>query len=158
MRPAEVAELASGDPEQVTIANARTIDLNLGLGDDVVNVAVGPAAVTVNGNGGNDRVNVTLSGSPAAVTPFDATKYAVTAKAEEIRVRNLLNHTNGIDGDFFWPDEVKGRNALKYYVAQLGAHCGTRVDPGEYVSYSNAGMLVAGRLLELPQHRQHVEP
>jgi CubicO group peptidase (beta-lactamase class C family) len=71
------------------------------------------------------------------------------AKAQEIRVRNLLNHTNGIDGDFFWPDEVKGRDALKYYVAQLGAHCGTLFDPGEYVSYSNAGMLVAGRLLEV---------
>ncbi len=74
---------------------------------------------------------------------------APPAKADEIRVRNLLNHTNGIDGDLFWPNEVKGRDALKYYVAQLGAHCGTLFDPGEYVSYSNAGMLVAGRLLEV---------
>ncbi|HLY29074.1 MAG TPA: serine hydrolase domain-containing protein [Aggregatilineales bacterium] len=71
------------------------------------------------------------------------------ANAQDIRVRNLLNHTNGIDGDFFWPDEVKGRDALKYYLAQLGAHCGTLFEPGEYASYSNAGMLVAGRLIEV---------
>ena len=71
------------------------------------------------------------------------------AKADEIRVRNLLNHTNGIDGDFFWPNEVKGRDALKYLVAELGTHCGTLFDPGEYVSYSNQGILVAGRLLEV---------
>jgi CubicO group peptidase (beta-lactamase class C family) len=63
-------------------------------------------------------------------------------------VRNLLNHTNGIDGDLFWPDLVKGRDALKYYLQEL-SQCSTLFDPGEYVSYSNAGMLVAGRLLEV---------
>jgi CubicO group peptidase (beta-lactamase class C family) len=71
------------------------------------------------------------------------------ARPDEIRVRNLLNHTNGIDGDFFWPDEVGGRGALRYFVAQLGAHRGTLFEPGQYISYSNAGMLVAGRLLEV---------
>jgi CubicO group peptidase (beta-lactamase class C family) len=73
---------------------------------------------------------------------------APPAKADEIRVRNLLNHTNGIDGDLFWPDRVKGRDALKYYLQEL-SQCSTLFDPGEYVSYSNAGMLVAGRLLEV---------
>jgi CubicO group peptidase (beta-lactamase class C family) len=74
---------------------------------------------------------------------------APPAEPHEIRVRNLLNHTNGIDGDFFWPSEVEGRDALRYFVDQLGAHRGTLFDPGEYISYSNAGMLVAGRLLEV---------
>jgi CubicO group peptidase (beta-lactamase class C family) len=73
---------------------------------------------------------------------------APPAKADEIRVRNLLNHTNGIDGDLFWPDRVKGRDALKYYLQEV-RQCSTLFDPGEYVSYSNAGMLVAGRLLEV---------
>lgn len=73
---------------------------------------------------------------------------APPAKAGEIRVRNLLNHTNGIDGDLFFPDRVKGRDALKYYLQEV-RRCSTFFDPGEYISYSNAGMLVAGRLLEV---------
>jgi len=68
--------------------------------------------------------------------------------AEEIRVRNLLNHTNGIDADFCWPD-ASGRDALKIFVEVLGRHCGALFAPGEYLSYSNGGMLVAGRLLEV---------
>jgi CubicO group peptidase (beta-lactamase class C family) len=69
------------------------------------------------------------------------------ANVEALRVRHLLNHTNGIDGDFF-PDEVKGRDALGYFVGEL-RRCSMLFDPGEYVSYSNAGMLVAGRVLEV---------
>jgi CubicO group peptidase (beta-lactamase class C family) len=73
---------------------------------------------------------------------------APPAKVDEIRVRNLLNHTNGIDGDFLWPDRVKGRDALKDMIGEM-RHCSTLFDPGEYISYSNCGMLVAGRLLEV---------
>jgi CubicO group peptidase (beta-lactamase class C family) len=73
-------------------------------------------------------------------------RLAPPASVGDVRVRNLLNHTNGIDGDF-WPDQVKGRDALKYYVEEL-RRCSTLFDPGEYTSYSNAGMLVAGRVLE----------
>jgi CubicO group peptidase (beta-lactamase class C family) len=75
-------------------------------------------------------------------------RLAPPARPHEIRVRHLLNHTNGIDGDLFMPDEVKGRDALKYYVQEL-RQCSTLFDPGEYVSYSSPGMLVAGRLLEV---------
>ncbi|MGE0553586.1 MAG: serine hydrolase domain-containing protein [Gemmatimonadales bacterium] len=70
------------------------------------------------------------------------------AKVDELRVRNLVNHTNGIDGDLFFPDGGCGRDALRHYLVELGAHCGTLFDPGEFVSYSNAGVLVIGRLLE----------
>jgi CubicO group peptidase (beta-lactamase class C family) len=75
-------------------------------------------------------------------------RLAPPSKVDEIRVLNLLNHTNGIDADLFWPGEVTGRDALKYYVEQL-RRCPMLFDPGEYVSYSNAGMLVAGRVLEV---------
>jgi CubicO group peptidase (beta-lactamase class C family) len=68
--------------------------------------------------------------------------------AEEIRVRNLLTHTNGIDADLFFPD-VRGRTALKVFVEELGQHCGALFEPDAYVSYSNGGMIVAGRLLEV---------
>lgn len=67
--------------------------------------------------------------------------------AGQIRVCNLLNHTNGIDADLFFPDAC-GRNALKAYLDGLGRHCGALFGPGQYVGYSNGGMIVAGRLLE----------
>src|SRR6266567_4701675 len=73
---------------------------------------------------------------------------ATPAAAEEIRVRNLLNHTNGIDADLFFPD-AKGRDALKVFLDGLGRYCGALFGPGEYISYSNGGMIVAGRLLEV---------
>jgi CubicO group peptidase (beta-lactamase class C family) len=67
--------------------------------------------------------------------------------AGEIRVRNLLTHTNGIDADLFLPDAC-GRGALAVFVEELGRHCGALFGPDEYVSYSNGGMIVAGRVLE----------
>lgn len=68
--------------------------------------------------------------------------------AEKIRVRNLLTHTNGIDADLLLID-AKGRDALKVFVEGLGRSCGTLFGPDEYISYSNGGMIVAGRLLEV---------
>ncbi len=70
------------------------------------------------------------------------------AAAEKIRVRDLLTHTNGIDADLFFPD-AKGRGALKVFLDGLGQHCGALFGPDEYISYSNGGMIVAGRLLEV---------
>jgi CubicO group peptidase (beta-lactamase class C family) len=75
-------------------------------------------------------------------------KLTTPSAAEEIRVRDLLTHTNGIDADLFIPD-VKGRGALKVFLEGLGQHCGVLFGPGEYISYSNGGMIVAGRLLEV---------
>ena len=74
-------------------------------------------------------------------------KLTTSAAAENICVRNLLTHTNGIDADLFFPD-AKGRDALKIYLDGLGQYCGALFRPGEYISYSNGGMIVAGRLLE----------
>jgi CubicO group peptidase (beta-lactamase class C family) len=75
-------------------------------------------------------------------------KLTTPSAAEEIRVRDLLTHTNGIDADLYCPD-VKGRSALKVFLEGLGQHCGVLFGPGEYISYSNGGMIVAGRLLEV---------
>jgi len=75
-------------------------------------------------------------------------KLTTPGAAERIRVRNLLSHTNGIDADFFLPD-ARGRGALQFYLEELGRHCGVLFGPDEYVSYSNGGMIVAGRLLEV---------
>jgi len=77
-------------------------------------------------------------------------EFALTtpSAAERIRVRNLLTHTNGIDADFFCPD-ASGRGAVRRYVEELGRRCGALFGPDEYISYSNGGMTVAGRLLEV---------
>jgi CubicO group peptidase (beta-lactamase class C family) len=72
---------------------------------------------------------------------------AVPGAADKILVRHLISHTNGIDADLFFPD-AKGRDALKTYVDGLAGSCGTLFEPGEQLSYSNGGMIVAGRLLE----------
>src|SRR5262245_5471891 len=68
--------------------------------------------------------------------------------AEKIRVRNLLTHTNGIDADLFFVD-ARGRDALKVFLEGLGQCCGTLFEPDDYLSYSNGGMIVTGRLLEV---------
>jgi CubicO group peptidase (beta-lactamase class C family) len=73
---------------------------------------------------------------------------ATPAAAEKIRVRHLVTHTNGIDADLFFPD-VNGPGALKVYLERLRQHCGVFFKPDEYISYSNGGMIVAGRLLEV---------
>ncbi|MGW5058420.1 serine hydrolase domain-containing protein [Streptomyces sp. NPDC004096] len=76
-------------------------------------------------------------------------EFALTAPgaANKILVRHLISHTNGIDADLFFPD-AKGRDALKIYVDGLASNCGALFEPGEQLSYSNGGMIVAGRLLE----------
>ncbi|WP_410641403.1 serine hydrolase domain-containing protein [Amycolatopsis sp. lyj-346] len=68
--------------------------------------------------------------------------------ADRILVRHLISHTNGIDADLCFPD-ASGRDALKVYVEGLADGCGTLFEPGEQLSYSNGGMIVAGRLLEV---------
>ena len=73
---------------------------------------------------------------------------AIPGAAEKILVRHLISHTNGIDADLYFPD-AQGRDALKSYVEGLASSCGTLFEPGEQLSYSNGGMIVAGRLLEV---------
>lgn len=67
---------------------------------------------------------------------------------DRILVRHLVAHSSGIDADLFFPVAV-GDDALRVYVERLGRECGTLFPPGEYVSYANGGMIVAGRLLEV---------
>ncbi|MFI9506914.1 serine hydrolase domain-containing protein [Nocardia sp. NPDC052566] len=72
----------------------------------------------------------------------------VPGAAAEILVRHLISHTNGIDADLYFPD-AEGRDALATYIDGLAGSCGILFEPGEQLSYSNGGMIVAGRLLEV---------
>jgi CubicO group peptidase (beta-lactamase class C family) len=82
------------------------------------------------------------------ITYLPEFKLTTPEAAEKIRVRHLLTHTNGIDADLFFLD-AKGHDALKAFVEGLGQYCGALFGPDEYISYSNGGMIVAGRLLEV---------
>jgi len=93
-----------------------------------------------------ERGNVDLD--ERIVTYLPEFRLTTRAAAGKLRVRNLLTHTNGIDADLFFVN-AKGRDALKIFLGELGQHCGVLFGPGEYVSYSNGGMIVAGRLLEV---------
>lgn len=68
--------------------------------------------------------------------------------AERIRVRQLLNHTNGIDADTLMPVVEAGPGAMKSYVDML-ARCGTLFAPGGFIHYSNPGFVLAGRIVEV---------
>jgi CubicO group peptidase (beta-lactamase class C family) len=82
------------------------------------------------------------------ITYLPEFKLTTPEAAEKICVRNLLTHTNGIDADLFFLD-ARGPNALKDFVEGLGQSCEALFGPDEYISYSNGGMIVAGRLLEV---------
>ena len=75
---------------------------------------------------------------------------------QTITVRQLLNHSNGIAGDFFPDDNNAQGNAIARYLDRINliplVH-----PPGANYSYSNAAFVVAGRLVEvltgLPWHQ-----
>lgn len=72
---------------------------------------------------------------------------APLAHARTIRVRHLLNHTSGIDGDVF-RDEGPGDDCVQRYVAALDS-VEQVFPPGSAYSYCNTGFVLLGRIIEL---------
>lgn len=68
--------------------------------------------------------------------------------SDTITVRQLLNHTNGIAGDFFPDDQEADGNLIARYVDRCNALPLVH-QPGEMYSYSNAAYSIAGRLVEV---------
>jgi CubicO group peptidase (beta-lactamase class C family) len=66
--------------------------------------------------------------------------------AAQVTVRNLLNHTAGLDWGLI-ADFGEGDDALAGYVARM-AELGLVAAPGERASYSQAGYNLAGRIVE----------
>lgn len=67
---------------------------------------------------------------------------------ETITVRHLLNHTNGIAGDFFPDDQGAEGNLIARYVDRCNLL--PLIHPvGEMYSYSNSAFAIAGRLVEV---------
>lgn len=75
-------------------------------------------------------------------------RFAISGHAGRLRVRNLLNHTSGIDADTRMPAASNGPGAVSAYMLGL-EKIGTLYEVDEYVSYSNPGFAIAGRLLEV---------
>lgn len=75
---------------------------------------------------------------------------------QAVTVRQLLNHTSGIAGDFFPSDIHSEGNAIARYVDRINLIPLVHT-PGAQFSYSNAALAVAGRLVEvltgLPWHQ-----
>lgn len=65
---------------------------------------------------------------------------------ERVTVLQLLNHTAGWDGDFF-ADTGNGDDALERYVGRM-ADLDQLTPLGEQVSYNNASLSLAGRVIE----------
>jgi CubicO group peptidase (beta-lactamase class C family) len=67
--------------------------------------------------------------------------------AQSITIRQLLNHTSGMDGDFFPADDPEGPST-KSYVRKM-CLLTNLFQPGEGpVTYCNSGYVVAGRIVE----------
>ena len=66
---------------------------------------------------------------------------------DQITVRHLLTHTNGIDAADYFNDYGWGDDAIERFVASLD-QCGQIYPPGEMWSYCNAGTVLCGRLIE----------
>lgn len=74
-------------------------------------------------------------------------RLAEEGAAERIRVRQLVNHTNGIDADTLMPAKEFGPNAVRSYIDAL-AGIGTLFAPDELLHYTNPGFTIAGRIIE----------
>jgi CubicO group peptidase (beta-lactamase class C family) len=66
---------------------------------------------------------------------------------DKITVRQLLTHTNGIDGADYFDDFGKGDDAIERFVASM-SKLGQLYPPGAMWSYCNAGTVLAGRVIE----------
>ena len=67
---------------------------------------------------------------------------------ESITVRQLLNHTSGMDGDFFPDDNHQSGNPIARFVDRCNLL--PLIHPvGKHYSYSNTAFAIAGRLVEI---------
>lgn len=68
--------------------------------------------------------------------------------ADTLVVRHLVTHTTGVDAANMVADVGDGDEAIANYVDLL-RDVGQVFQPGEYFSYSNAGFVLAGRIIEV---------
>jgi CubicO group peptidase (beta-lactamase class C family) len=67
---------------------------------------------------------------------------------ENLRIRNLVNHSSGIDAADYAPELGRGADAVARYV-ELLADKGQLYPLAQHISYCNPAFIIAGRLLEV---------
>ncbi len=65
----------------------------------------------------------------------------------DIRIRHLLTHTSGVDGDIF-TNTGRGDDCIERYVGEL-AEAAHIFPPGAAFSYCNSGFILLGRIIEV---------
>ena len=73
--------------------------------------------------------------------------FAVGESAKEITIRQLLNHTSGLEADGVF-DTGRGDDALERYIEVAAEKTGQALPPGEMFSYSNPAYMILGRIAE----------
>jgi CubicO group peptidase (beta-lactamase class C family) len=73
-------------------------------------------------------------------------RLAAAGDADRVEVGHLLAHSSGIDAGDLFVDTGEGDDALARYVDLLGSQ-GLLFEPGRWMSYCNAGFVLAGHLL-----------
>src|SRR4051794_20469999 len=76
-----------------------------------------------------------------------AFRLAAGTDADRVTVRHLLGHSSGIDAGDLFVDVGDDDGCLAAYV-ELVADAGLLFEPGRWMSYNNAGFVLAGRLVE----------
>ncbi|HUP86602.1 MAG TPA: serine hydrolase domain-containing protein [Acidimicrobiales bacterium] len=69
------------------------------------------------------------------------------ADADRVKVAHLIAHSSGIDAGDLFVDTGDGDDAVERYVDLL-ADVGLLYEPGRWMSYCNAGFVLAGHLVE----------
>ena len=78
----------------------------------------------------------------------DAVQRWVPFIRPDVEVHHLLSHSSGIDATDVFVDTGEDDDAIARYVELLDG-VGSVFEPGETCSYNNAGMVLAGRIVEL---------
>ena len=67
---------------------------------------------------------------------------------DRVTIRQLLNHTNGLDGDVLTPT-TRGDDAISAYVDTVVPQLAQVTPPGSGFSYCNSAYVILGRLVEV---------
>jgi CubicO group peptidase (beta-lactamase class C family) len=97
-----------------------------------------------------DEGRLSLDSTVAEVLP--GVRLGREDASAQIRIRHLLTHTSGIDGDIF-TDTGRGDDCVARYVDGL-AEAPLVFPPGAAYSYCNSGFVLLGRIIEVLDGRE----
>lgn len=145
--PGIAVGILHGGREHVVCSGVTSIDVPLPVGRDTL-FMIGSTTKTVTATA---LLALVDAGEIALDTPLQEyfENYPLRGEqADQITLRHLLTHTAGFEGDVPGDDEDWGQDALARSIAGFSGLT-QHAAPGTAFSYSNSGLRLAGRLLEL---------